>query len=105
MQHSCRAFAALQWEEVQQYVEQVLPLIKVIFLDIGLTLDAYFSQATQRLREALDMYWKANDDLRRFAQLTSHDLKTPLATVANLCDEVLDEFGDEIPVEAREMIR
>ncbi|MCE9544998.1 MAG: hypothetical protein K8T25_05690 [Planctomycetia bacterium] len=105
LQHALRAFAEQGGESAQRYVEQILPLVKVIFLDIGLSLDAYFSQSTQRLREALDMYWKANDDLRRFAQLTSHDLKTPLATVANLCDEVIDEFGDQMPLEAREMIR
>ena len=105
VQHSFRGFAAEQSEEVRQFVEQILPLVKVILLDVGLTLDAYFSQATQKLRQALDMYWRANDDLRRFAQLTSHDLKTPLATVANLCDEALDEFGDQMPAEARALIR
>ena len=105
VQHSFRGFAAEQSEEVRQFVEHILPLIKVILLDVGLTLDAYFSQATQKLRQALDMYWRANDDLRRFAQLTSHDLKTPLATVANLCDEALDEFGDQMPAEARALIR
>lgn len=79
-------------------------LLKAIFLDIGLTLDAYFSRSTQNLRQALDMLWKANVDLRRFAQLTSHDLKTPLATVANYCEEVLDAYGDQMPAEASELI-
>jgi light-regulated signal transduction histidine kinase (bacteriophytochrome) len=47
---------------------------------------------------------KANQELKQFAQFASHDLKTPLATVANLCEEVLDEFGGEVPAEARQMI-
>lgn len=82
----------------------LLPLVKAIFLDIGLTIDAYFSQATQTLRQALDMYWRANVELKQFAQLASHDLKTPLATVANLCDEALDEFGDQMPSGARQLV-
>jgi signal transduction histidine kinase len=56
------------------------------------------------LRQALDMFWKANNELRQFAQLTSHDLKTPLATVMNLCDEALDEFGEAMPTQARELV-
>ncbi len=36
--------------------------------------------------------------------MTSHDLKTPLATVANLCDEALDEFAEDMPAEAAQLI-
>lgn len=79
-------------------------LVKAVMLDIGLTLDAYFLKSTDELRHALDMYWRANAELRQFAQLASHDLKTPLATVANLCDEALDEFGDQMPAGACELI-
>ncbi|HQU43024.1 MAG TPA: protoglobin domain-containing protein [Pirellulales bacterium] len=79
-------------------------LLKAVLFDIGLTLDAYFAHSTRNLRQALDMYWRANAELRRFAQLTSHDLKTPLATVANLCDEALDEFGEQMPAAARELV-
>jgi signal transduction histidine kinase len=85
-------------------VEDITSLLKVVLLDIGLTLDAYFAHSTHTLRNALDMLWKANTELRQFAHLASHDLKTPLATVANLCDEAIDEFGAQIPVEARELI-
>ncbi len=85
-------------------LEQVLSLVKVILFDIGLTLDAYFLHSTERLRSALDMLLKSNTELRHFAQLTSHDLKTPLATVANLCDEALDEFRSEMPEGACHLI-
>lgn len=87
-----------------EFKSVVLSLLKAIFFDIGLTLDAYFAQSTRNLRQALDMYWRANVELRQFAQLTSHDLKTPLATVANLCDEALDEFGDQMPDSANKLI-
>jgi signal transduction histidine kinase len=85
-------------------LDQVLSLLKAIFLDVGLTLDAYFEQSTQSLRKALELLLTANSELRQFAHLTSHDLKTPLATVANLCDETIDEFGMQMPDEARNLI-
>jgi signal transduction histidine kinase len=89
---------------LHEYVEQIQSLLKAVFLDLQLTLEAYFSEATQNLRQALDMVFRANTELRQFAQLTSHDLKTPLATVANLCDEALDEFGSSMPAGAVELV-
>jgi signal transduction histidine kinase len=100
LQHSFCHYAKGRSEDVEKFVDETLPLLKAILFDIGLTLDAYFAQLTREMRSALDMFWKANNELRQFAQLTSHDLKTPLATMANLCDEVLDEFADEMPAEA-----
>lgn len=104
VQYCFRRFAEGHSPEAAAELERMLSVLKVIFLDIGLTLDAYFAQSTQKLRHALDMLWKANVELKHFAQLASHDLKTPLATVANLCDEALDEFGPEMPQPARELV-
>lgn len=89
---------------VQEFAEDALSLLKAVFFDIGLTLDAYFQHATENLQQALEMVFHANTELRQFAQLTSHDLKTPLGTMANLCDEALDEFGPKMPAEARKLI-
>lgn len=88
-------------EESREFLSS---LLKVVFLDIGLTIDVYFEESTANLRNALDMLWKANQELRQFAQLMTHDLKTPLATMANLCDETLDEFGSQMPDEARKLV-
>lgn len=104
LEHCFSHFAAVHRQDHDACVSTMLSLWKAILLDIGLSLDAYFARTTQDLQQALEMYWTANTELRHFAELTSHDLKTPLATVANLCDEVLDEFGEQIPAEAREML-
>ncbi|MCH8045983.1 MAG: hypothetical protein IID44_19895 [Planctomycetes bacterium] len=104
IQHSFRYLAEEGSPEVQQFFQQIVPLLKAIIFDIGITLDAYFAQLTEEMRSALDMYWRANNELKQFAQLASHDLKTPLATVANLCEEAIDEFGDDMPEEARALI-
>jgi len=85
--------------------EKLASVFKVVFLDIGLTLESYFSRLSRELRQALDIIWRANNQLRQFARLASHDLKTPLGTVANLCDEVLDEFHEDLPEESVGLIQ
>lgn len=105
IQHSFRHYLSGDGNKrLSPEIETLMSLLKVVFLDVGLTLEAYFLRATQNIQMALDMYWKANIELRQFAHLTSHDLKTPLATVANFCDEALDEFGDQMPSGAKELI-
>ena len=99
-------FAAVTNDDQEETVSPAMmsSLSKAVFLDIALTLESYFSGLTNDLRQALDVIWRANTQLRQFARLASHDLKTPLGTVSNLCEEVLDEFRDDIPDEAAELI-
>jgi len=104
IQHWIEHFSEGADDQIVKPLASVASVVRAVLLDIGLTLDAYFMRSTRDLRKALDMYWKANAELRQFAHLASHDLKTPLATAANLCDEALDEFGDQIPPGARELI-
>jgi signal transduction histidine kinase len=104
LQFCLRALSAGSDTQVKEFAERVLSLQKAVFLDVGLTLESYFTQTTLNLRRALDLVYQANNELRQFAQLTSHDLKTPLATMANLCDEALDEFHGEMPPEAARLI-
>jgi signal transduction histidine kinase len=104
LQYGLRQLAAQPGKSLGEFAEDTLSLLKAILLDIDLSLEAYSAQSTQQLRQALDLVFKTNGELRQFAQLTSHDLKTPLATVANLCDETLDEFGAAMPAGACELI-
>jgi signal transduction histidine kinase len=90
--------------EHADYVVGVRSLLKLVMLDIGLSLDAYWAQSTENLRTALELYSQSNTELREFAHLASHDLKTPLATVSGLCEEFLDEFGPSVPAEGRQLI-
>ncbi len=66
---------------------------------------ANLNRAAENLEQALELLREAKQELNQFARLTSHDLKTPLGTVVNLCDEVIDEFGKVVPAEARTMIQ
>lgn len=104
IQHCFQYFALLPEQELGQYVAGTLSLLKFILLDIGLALDAYFARSTEQLRKALELYEQSNAELREFAHLVSHDLKTPLATVSCLCEEFLDEFGTQVTGEARGLI-
>lgn len=92
------------FEDPEKVFEKINSFLKVIFLDIGLTLDAYFKQSTVNLEKALSMLWQSNAELKQFAHFTSHDLKTPLATVSNICEEILDEYQKDLPGDSAELV-
>ena len=104
LQYAFRQFAAHCGGDLGCYVEGTLALLKLLLLDMGLALDPYFARSTEHLRTALRLLAQSNAELKEFAHLASHDLKTPLATVANLCEEFLDEFGPQVPAEGRGLI-
>jgi signal transduction histidine kinase len=104
IQHCFKYFAALPDQDLGRYTAGTLSLLKFILLDIGLALDAYFARSMEQLRKALELYEQSNAELREFAHLASHDLKTPLATVSALCEEFLDEFGATVSAEGRQLI-
>ena len=104
LQYAFRKFAAHCRGDLGCYVEGTLALLKLLMLDIGLALDPYVARSTKHLRTALRLLAQSNAELKEFAHLASHDLKTPLATVANLCEEFLDEFGPQVPAEGRGLI-
>jgi signal transduction histidine kinase len=105
MQHCLQAGAAPAGQELSAFAATMSSLLKLILLDIGLALDAYYARSTAQLSKALHLYAQSNAALREFAHLTSHDLKTPLATVSSLCEEFLDEFGSTVPEEGRRLVK
>jgi signal transduction histidine kinase len=100
----CFRYFATRPSDLDKYVDTTLSLLKFILLDIGLALDAYFTQITGQLKTALELVAQSNAALKEYAQLVSHDLKTPIATVAGLCEEFLDEFGSQVSSDARALI-
>jgi signal transduction histidine kinase len=97
-------FASCAPAEAAQHVAGMQSLLKLVVLDIGLALDAYWAQFTDHLQKVLELYAQSNAELREFAHLTSHDLRTPLATISALCEEFLDEFGEKVPAAGRQLI-
>ncbi len=47
---------------------------------------------------------QANEELEAFAYSVSHDLRTPLRTMEGFAHALLDDFGDELPPEARDYV-
>ncbi len=88
----------------KEKADLLVALVKFILFDVSLTLEAYFRRATEHIRLALQMLQESNAELKDFARLVSHDLRTPIATVMGLCEEFIDEYGDQIPAGARELV-
>lgn len=91
---------------------QLLSLLKVILLDIGLTLETYFATSTQRLRqhneeleEALQMYFQSETKARQYTKLAGHEIRGSLNAIGNVLEEVVEDFAHEIPDEARDALQ
>lgn len=89
----------------------LLSLMKIILLDIGLALETYFAEATERLRrrnhelaEALDMYRQAELRAAQYAKLAGHEVRGALGAIGNACEVVEEDFGDALPQQAREIL-
>ena len=59
----------------------------------------------QKLLQATSLLKKRNQELDRFAYVTSHDLKAPLRAIANLAAWLYEDLDGQIPPENQEQLR
>ena len=90
---------------------ELLSLLKVILLDVGLALETYFAESTDHLRRrnselerALQMVYQTELKAQQYAKLAGHEIRGSLNAIANACDEVAEDFADQIPQAACETI-
>lgn len=87
-------------------------LIKLIFLDVGLALETYFAEATEQLRRrndqlelALQMYFQTEIKAQQYAKLAGHEIRGALNAVANVCEEVIEDYGDRLPEDVGNLLQ
>jgi signal transduction histidine kinase len=84
--------------DVEKMLPHLLSLMKVIFLDIGLALDTYFAEATEKyrrrndeLQKALGLYWQTQKREQQLRRLASHEIRGGLAAIITNLEDLLDE--------------
>ncbi|HEY4027348.1 MAG TPA: protoglobin domain-containing protein [Candidatus Dormibacteraeota bacterium] len=73
-------------------------LLKVVFLDIGLAIDAYVLRRERELQAAIS-------ELETFNYSVSHDLRAPLRAIIGFSEALLEDSGEELDEEARAHLR
>jgi hypothetical protein len=61
-------------------------------------------EAQDQLRQRGEELARSNDDLQQFAYVASHDLSEPLRKVANFCQLLERQYGDQLDDRARQYI-
>ncbi len=62
---------------------------------------ALAAEEARRREELIAALRRTNEDLDRFAYVTSHDLRAPLRNVASLAEFVAEDLGDDLPPQVR----
>lgn len=76
---------------------------KILHKSQQLTLELKIRE--KKLEEQSALLKKSNDELDNFAYIASHDLKSPLRAIDNLCQWVIEDCINIIPKESREHLR
>ncbi|MEM8676441.1 MAG: ATP-binding protein [Cyanobacteria bacterium P01_G01_bin.67] len=89
-----------------------------LLLDLQTELDTREKAETSLRQKASELEWtnqellktttllkKRNQELDRFAYVTSHDLKAPLRAIANLATWISEDLGDQIPEENQQQLQ
>lgn len=86
-----------------------ISVAKILLLDVALTVQAYHSASIQRLQrrnaeleQALRMYHETELKAENYARLAGHEIRSSLHAIANACDEVAEDYGDDVPQEVSE---
>jgi len=99
---------------MQDGTEEVRQIIKMPVLDdtgravgiVGLTEDITERKRAEKVREELlHGLRRANEDLRDFAYIVSHDLKAPLRGISSLAEWIAEDSAGNLDGEGRENLR
>jgi signal transduction histidine kinase len=95
-------FAEAFGARLAEAMPSLLALVKVIFLDIGLALDTYFSAATRQLRQrnedlqhALDLYGRVRRREEEIRRVSNHEIRGGLAAIITGLEDLLDRVQAE----------
>ena len=104
-------FARAFGDNVAEVMPLLLSLVKVIFLDIGLALHTYFSEATEKLRrhneelqKALELYWQTQRREEQLRKLVSHEIRGGLAAMITSLEDLLDVARPQLDAAATEQL-
>ena len=61
-------------------------------------------EAEERQARLLEELASANEELKNFAYVVSHDLKAPLRSIGSLSTWILSDYGDKLDEEGRELL-
>ena len=61
-------------------------------------------EQTKRLKEAVDALERSNRELQRFASVASHDLQTPMRSIASFVQLLGSTYGDRLDDQGRDWI-
>lgn len=99
-------FPAFSKELGVEIPESILSLIKLILLDVGLALETYFAEATEQIRrrnaeleQALQIYFESEMRAQQYAKLAGHEIRGGLNAVGNVCEEIVEDYRDQLPAE------